>query len=212
MIAGALAVLEPKPSAHALEIGHYPGEVQELTAGHSPFSPADTSSSHIFALIRLKEAGSREVSGAGIEMKIEILGKKLLLLDTAAKGLLLKNRNEVSEDSVRAPEWIRPGPGIQTGIFRLFPQMSNGAFRMNAVVAELFWEKGFQGIDGILSTEVLKSWVVSLNLPGMRMMLLPPDNYKRHPDWELPAALADNWWIVPVDISGRYAAMLIDTG
>jgi len=212
MAAIALMVSGPTHAAHAFEGVRYPMQVLNLTEAHSPFEPAETYSSHIFSLTRLHGTNDGEFSGACIKMKIHTLGEKMLLVDTAARGLMLKMPPEAFADSIHAPEWIRPGPGIQTGIFKLFPGISSGSFSMTAVIAELFWEKGFQGIDGILSTEILKPWVVSLNLPEMRMSLLSYENYNRQPDWELPVTLADNWWIAAVEISGKRAMMLLDTG
>jgi hypothetical protein len=212
VMALALMTLLPGQMANAFETTHYPDAVLELTGGNSPFAPASSGSSHTFHLKPLKKTGSPEIYGAGIKMNIETIGEKLLLVDTAARGLMLKGRPEESKDSVSAPEWIRPGPGIQTGIFRLFPRISRGEFSMATVVAELFWEKGFQGIDGILSTEILSPWIVRLDLPEMKMELLSRKNYIQRPEWELPARLAANWWVVPVEISDRQALMLLDTG
>jgi hypothetical protein len=207
-----ILVLFPEPKASAFENVYYPDAVIDLAGGKAPFAPANIGSSHTFPLKPLKSTGSREAYGAGIKINIETLGEKLLLVDTAARGLLLKNLAEETKNSVRAPEWIRPGPGIQTGIFRLFPGMSSGKLFMATVVAELFWAKGFQGIDGILSTEILSPWIVRLDFPEMRMELLSRNTYIQRPEWELPATLAANWWIVPVEISNRQALMLLDTG
>jgi hypothetical protein len=114
LVATVLIVLGPKGVAHAYEGTRYPDAVLELTSGRQAFTPVDSDSPHAFSLKSLRESHTGIICGAGITMEIETLGQKLLLLDTAARGLLLKGRPEQANDLVHIPDWIQPGPGIQT--------------------------------------------------------------------------------------------------
>jgi hypothetical protein len=118
LIAAALIVLGPKGKAHTHEGTHYPDAVLELTPGYNPFAPVDSDSLHTFPLKSLRESPAGKMCGAGITMEIETLGQKLLFLNTAARGLLLKGRPEQANGMVHIPDWIRPGPGIQTVYLR----------------------------------------------------------------------------------------------
>jgi hypothetical protein len=211
-VAAALIFSGSNAIAYTHEGIHYPEAVLRLMAGRQPFAPVNSEIPHTFALRPLRETHTRKIYGAGIRMGIESLGQKLFLVDTAARGLLLKSRPEKAKNSVCSPDWIRPGPGIQTGIFRLFPGISNGEFSLKTAVVELFWEKGFRWIDGILSTEILAPWIVRLDFPRMKMNLIPRKTYSERFEWTLPATLDVNWWIVPVTILDKPALMLLDSG
>jgi len=150
--------------------------------------------------------------GVGLRLTLEILGEKLFLVDTAARGLLLKSEETEGAGIVRIPSWIQPGPGVQTGLFRIFPRLFRQKFSLAPAVAELMPASGFPGIDGIISTGILAPWVVRLNLPKNRLALVPRDNHRPRPDWEWPAALDQNWWVVRARIRKRPALLLLDTG
>jgi hypothetical protein len=190
----------------------YPQAVSKLTLGRVPFAPADSSMRHDFLLKPLREAGTGKIYGAGIALQIETLGPKLLVLDTAARGLLLKERAQKAGGLVHAPDWLRPGPGIQTGLFRLFPKISQGRFALTTVVAEIFWQRGFRWVDGIISTQILEPWIVRLDFPHMKMSLIPSMDYIAQAECTLPATLANNWWLTPVEILDKPALMLLDSG
>jgi hypothetical protein len=190
----------------------YPEAVLRATGGRQPFTPADTSVPCVLPLKKLVEARRGTYYGSAIKFAIESLGERTLLLDTAARGLLLKGADMNTKDLVRAPEWILPGPGLQSGIFRILGRLSWQDFSMSPAVAELFQGRGFSWVDGIISTELFSAWRVQLDFRKNRLSLL---TYKipftQVPaEWE--ARLDRNWWIAAVKLRSKPARLLLDSG
>jgi hypothetical protein len=192
--------------------GRYPEAVLMRIGGHQPFSPVAPDARHRFTLKLLSDAATGRYFGAAAKLQVDTLGEKLFLVDTAARGLLLKCKSIPTENVIKAPEWIRPGPGIQTGVFRIYPKISASSFAMTAAVAELFSVRGLPWVDGILSTEILDSWVVRLDFRNKQMLLLPFPDYVAQPLREWPARLDLNYWIVTAQVGKKPAHLLLDSG
>jgi hypothetical protein len=150
--------------------------------------------------------------GSAIKLTIDPLGEKLFMIDTAARGLLLKSAETGGKDTVRIPEWIFPGPGIQTGIFRLLGRVTARDFSMEPTVAELFQGKGFTWVDGIVSTEILSPWLVRLDFHRNRLSLLPYQTPATGTRIEWEGTLDRNWWLVRARANGKPANMVLDSG
>lgn len=197
---------QPAPS-HS----RYPDRVLEALGGLEPFNPNDISIIHKLPMKALID-GRIGVYGLTVDMEVEGLGKKALLLDTAARGLVLKSKTVKGEEVIRAPEWVGSGPGIRTGVFRIFPALSRERLRLAPAVAEIFWEKGFQWVDGILATEIFDPWIVRLNFRDREVLLLPRSSYTPMSAREWPSKLERNWWFVETEIQGKSAWLLLDSG
>jgi hypothetical protein len=160
---------------------------------------------------RISDAGHGQPIGVTVQLTVELLGERSFLVDTAARGLLLKRSRADKGEPIEAPEWAGPGPGIQTGLIRKFRSVIAGRHTLAPAVAEILQE-GWVRADGILSPAILDAWRVHLDFRGNRLKLQP------HKD-EVPAQgipwanrLSGTWWIVEVELDGKPARMLLDSG
>jgi hypothetical protein len=190
----------------------YPDAVLTATGGRQPFNPSDPGTPHELPLTKLVEARRGIHYGSALKVAIEPLGERVLLVDTAARGLLLKGADMNVKNLVHAPEWILPGPGLQTGVFRILGRLSSSAFTLSPAVAELFQGRGFAGVDGIISTELFSPWRVQLDFRKSKLSLL---SYKTPftsvpTEWE--ARLDRNWWVAEVKLRRKPAHLLLDSG
>ncbi len=214
MVLGCAVFLrQAPPTAPAVPPeSEYPAAVLQLTGNRQPFTPSRLDVPYEFPLKRLVAAERGIHYGSAIKLDIQPLGGRLLLVDTAARGLLLKSAQMSGKDVIRVPEWVLFGPGLQTGIFRVLGRLSSGGFGMDPAVAELFQGKGFAWVDGIISTALFKPWLVRLDLRRNKLFLLPyqasEDNVRN--EWE--SRLDHNWWIVKADVRGKLASLLLDSG
>src|SRR5437867_519377 len=192
-------------------VTRYPERLLRLLDGREPFATDASNERYELPLKPLRDT-PRGFYGAGARVDLQTIGQKLLLLDTAARGLLLKNAAAPGGEVLSFPEWVRPGPGIQSGIFRILPKLSWKDLYLTSVIVELFQGSEFPWIDGILSTEVFDRWVVRLDLEKNTMILIPAQSYTAQPELEWPSRLDLNWWAVETEIGGRKARLLLDTG
>jgi hypothetical protein len=190
----------------------YPEAVLRMTDNRQPFTPHETGVPYELPLKKLSDAQRGIPYGAAVRLTVDPLGEKLLLVDTAARGLLLKSSETSGKDIVRVPEWVLPGPGLQTGIFKILRRLTWRDLSLEPVVAELFQGKGYAWVDGILSTEVLSPWLVRLDFRKNRMSLLPiqAKDLRARTEWE--GRLDRNWWIVSSKIANKPARLLLDSG
>ncbi len=193
-------------------IAEYPEAILRLTGNRQPFAPARVDASYEFSLKKLVAAQRGIHYGSAIRLTVDPLGEKLFLVDTAARGLLLKSADLGAKDVVRVPEWVLPGPGLQTGIFRLLGRLSWREFSMEPAVAELFQGKGFPWVDGIISTELFSPWRVRLDLRRNRLSLLPYPTSGGEARTECEARLDRNWWIITANARSKPAHLLLDSG
>jgi hypothetical protein len=117
-----------------------------------------------------------------------------------------------TKDLVRAPEWILPGPGLQSGVFRILGRLSWNEFSMSPAVAELFQGRGFAWVDGIISTELFGSWRVQLDFRRNRLSLLSYKTPFTQVPTEWESQLDRNWWIATVKLRGKPVRLLLDSG
>jgi hypothetical protein len=190
----------------------YPDAVLRATGGKQPFNPANTSTPYELPLKKLIEARRGIYYGSAIKLAIEPLGERVLLVDTAARGVLLKGADMNTKDLVRAPEWVLPGPGLQTGVFRILGRLSWHEFSMGPAVAELFLGRGFAWVDGIISTELFSPWRVQLDFRKSRLSLLSYKTPFTQVPTEWEARLDRNWWIVTAKLRNKPAHLLLDSG
>ena len=198
--------LQPAPAS-----SRYPDRVLQALGGKRPFSPNDISVPHELPL-KVLINDRIGIYGLTVNVQVKGIGNKVLLLDTAGRGLVLKGKPAEGEEIIRAAEWVRSGPGIQTGVFRVFPGLSHQKLSLAPAVAEIFWDRGFQWIDGILATEVFEAWIVRLNFRHRKLLLLPRHAYACLPSQEWPSRLESNWWFVEVEIQGKPACLMLDSG
>ncbi len=190
----------------------YPAEVLKLTGNRQPFTPARPRAAYEFPLKKLIAAKRGIHFGSALKLTIEPLGEKHLLVDTAGRGLLLKSAEQSGKDIVRVPGWILPGPGLQTGIFQILGRLSAREFSMEPAVAELFQERGFTWVDGIISTEIFRPWVVRLDFRRSTLNLIPYEAPVTGTRTECDARLDRNWWIVKATVRGKPANLVLDSG
>ncbi len=190
----------------------YPAEVLKLTGNRQPFTPARPDAAYEFPLKKLLKAKRGIHFGSALRLTIEPLGEKQLLVDTAAHGLLLKSGEQTGKDIVRVPGWVLPGPGLQTGIFRILGRLSVREFSMEPAVAELFQERGFTWVDGIISTGIFRPWVVRLDLRRSALNLVPYGTPVTGTRTECDARLDRNWWVVKATVRGKPANLVLDSG
>ena len=199
------------PSIRSAET-EYPAEVLKLTGNRQPFTPARPDAAYEFPLKKLIAAKRGIHFGSALKLAIEPLGEKLLLVDTAARGLLLKSAELSGKDIVHVPGWVLPGPGLQTGIFRVLGRLSVREFSMEPSVAELFQERGFTWVDGVISTELFRPWVVRLDLRKSTLNLIPHEASVTGTRTECDARLDRNWWVVKATVRGKPANLVLDSG
>jgi hypothetical protein len=189
----------------------YPEAVLSRTGGIQPFSSTDAGQSHDFPLKRVSDTRTGQPVGATIQMSLESLGERSYLVDTAARGLLLKSSHVDRANLIEVPEWSGPGPGIQTGVFKLFRAVSAGKLVLLPAVAEIF-QAGSIHADGIVSPGIFDAWRIHLNFRENKLQLRPFQ--EELPGGWLPWAgrLSRTWWIMEVSLDGKPAIMLMDSG
>jgi hypothetical protein len=190
----------------------YPDAILRLTDNRQPFTPRETGVPYELPMKKLLDTQRGIPYGAAVRLTVEPLGEKLLVVDTAARGLLLKSSDTSGKDIVRIPEWVLPGPGLQTGVFKILGRLSWHELSLEPAVAELFQGKGYSWVDGILSTEVFSPWLVRLDFRKNRMSLLPLQKQDARARTEWEGRLDRNWWIVSAKIANKTAQLLLDSG
>lgn len=190
----------------------YPEAVLRLTGGRQPFTPQNAASTHELKLSPLRDLRRGGRYGSALKLTLKPLGEKLLLVDTAARGLLLRSAATHGRDIVSVPDWIQSGPGLQTGVFQLLERLSWRDSFLEPAVAELFQDNAFENIDGVIATEVFSPWLVRLDFRRNLLSLLPYPVLEtgRRREWESELDL--NWWVVNLKLGGRSARLLLDSG